>query len=218
MLTRLQDVEDTDSGEYSDEESSLKLYDVDTEDMDVDEYSLFTYLRKILRRLNNIVGKDDEEQEKHFGISETLCCCMGSVKDIPKPEELRSLEFVRDIRRSYDRADELLAENPRKKLAKFSLLKIAEAKDLLESVKNELTAKFSVCFEERMKIVQACRKMGEPEDTSSLDKFEEYANLLEKDMKAFWRKRECARIISETERVLNLVERVEKVVRGQFRE
>ncbi|KAM9895815.1 hypothetical protein OXX79_007852 [Metschnikowia pulcherrima] len=213
-LTTLQDEEDTDSGEYSDEDA-LEEFGVDTEDMDVDEYSSFTYLRKIFKRLNNIVAEGEEEEDKHFGISETLSLCMEHVKDIPHPEEDYLLEMVRDILRSYERADELLAENPRTKLAKFSLSKIYQAKDSLEEVKDELTGKFSDLFIDKMKIVQACRKMGEPEATSSLDKFERYVKLVDKDMKAFWRKRECARIISDTERALNLVERVEKVVRGQ---
>ncbi|KAM9933575.1 hypothetical protein OXX80_006816 [Metschnikowia pulcherrima] len=213
-LTTLQDEEDTYWGEDSDEDA-LEEFGVDTEDMDEDEYSSFTYLRKIFKRLNNKVAENAEEREKQSDSCETLALCMENVKERLDPVEDNYLGFIRDTIRSYERADKLLAENPRKKLAKFSLSKIAEAKSTLELVKDELTTKFCVRFKDKMKIVQACRKMGEPEATSSIDKFAQYVDLLEKDMEAFWSKSECARSISEVERALDLIERVEKVVRGQ---
>ncbi|KAM9920515.1 hypothetical protein OXX59_007157, partial [Metschnikowia pulcherrima] len=126
-LTTLQDEEDTYWGEDSDEDA-LEEFGVDTEDMDEDEYSSFTYLRKIFKRLNNKVAENAEEREKQSDSCETLALCMENVKERLDPVEDNYLGFIRDTIRSYERADKLLAENPRKKLAKFSLSKIAEAK------------------------------------------------------------------------------------------
>ncbi|KAJ8140588.1 hypothetical protein OY671_006225 [Metschnikowia pulcherrima] len=203
---------DTDSDE-DDDETSMKSFGVDIEDMTSYEFSTYSELQKVLGRLNNKNSEDDEEEKEQGFLADRLIYCLQIVRNVPSPKHDRSLARAGDLVRTFDRAELRLVSNPKKALEKFSLGEILKVKDSLKEIMDEFTQKFYYYTNVKASAINARDKMGEPKVTSSMDKFAQYVDFLEKDIEAFWRNNECVSIVAETGRALNVVKRVEKAVR-----
>ncbi|KAM9914278.1 hypothetical protein OXX69_000806 [Metschnikowia pulcherrima] len=203
---------DTDSDE-DDDETSMKSFGVDIEDMTSYEFSTYSELQKVLGRLNNKNSEDDEEEKEQGFLADRLIYCLQNVRNVPSPKHDRSLARAVDLVRTFDRAELGLVSNPKKAPEKFSLGEILKVKNSLKEIMDEFTQKFYYYTKVKASAINARDKMGEPKVTSSMDKFAQYVDFLEKDIEAFWRNNECVSIVAETGRALNVVKRVEKAVR-----
>ena len=77
---------------------------------------------------------------------------------------------------------------------------------------DEFTQKLEDHTELKASAIDALDKMAEPKVTSSMGKFAQYVENLEKVLDAFWRIDECIPIVILSDRALNEVKRVEKAM------
>ncbi|KAM9925703.1 hypothetical protein OXX59_003701 [Metschnikowia pulcherrima] len=197
--------EDTNSVE--DDDDSMQSFGVDTDGMTLYE------LQKVLGRLNKKNPRTFEGEDQQDELSDRLLTCMNGVRIVPEPRYDASLARVRDLIQTFDRAESLLATNPKNALDGLSLGELLKVKDSLKNIMDEFTQKFYSFSEVKASAIYACGKIGEPKVTSSMSKFAFYVDYLERELEAFWRINECVTIVAETGRALNVVKRVEKALR-----
>ena len=203
--------QDTDSDE-NDYETSMQSSGVDTDDMTLLELSSYYGLVKVKERLNNKNPEDDREEEEQKLLADRLCSCLQNVFIKPKPRYEASLARVRELVQTLDRAESLLATNRKNALDEFSLGELLKVKDSLDKIMDEFTQKLEDHTELKASAIDALDKMAEPKVTSSMGKFAQYVENLEKVLDAFWRIDECIPIVILSDRALNEVKRVEKAM------
>ncbi|KAJ8145906.1 hypothetical protein OY671_000997, partial [Metschnikowia pulcherrima] len=190
--------QDTDSDE-NDYETSMQSSGVDTDDMTLLELSSYYGLVKVKERLNNKNPEDDGEEEEQKLLADRLCSCLQNVFIKPKPRYEASLARVRELVQTLDRAESLLATNPKNALDEFSLGELLKVKDSLDKIMDEFTQKLEDHTELKASAIDALDKMAEPKVTSSMDKFAQYVENLEIGIDAFCRIDECISIIKASD-------------------
>ncbi|KAM9920606.1 hypothetical protein OXX80_012403 [Metschnikowia pulcherrima] len=204
--------QDTDSDE-NDYETSMQSSGVDTDDMTLLELSSYYGLVKVKERLNNKNPEDDGEEEEQKLLADRLCSCLQNVFIKPKPRYEASLARVRELVQTLDRAESLLATNPKNALDGFSLGELLKVKDSLDKIVHEFSRKLDHHTELKASAIDALDKMAEPKVTSSMGKFAQYVEDLEIGIDAFWRIDECISIIIASDHAFGDLRRVEKAMR-----
>ena len=202
-----------DTNLVEDDDDSMQSFGVDTDGMTLYEFTMFFELQKVLGRLNKKNPRTFEGEDQQDELSDRLLTCMNGVRIVPEPRYDASLARVRDLIQTFDRAESLLATNPKNALDGLSLGELLKVKDSLKKIMDEFTQNFYSYSEVKASAIYACGKIGEPKVTSSMSKFSFYVDYLERELEAFWRINECVTIVAETGRALNVVKRVEKALR-----
>ncbi|KAM9920605.1 hypothetical protein OXX80_012402 [Metschnikowia pulcherrima] len=196
----------------SDKYSSFELFGVDTKKLDTEERALYNSLVSTLKLLYRRHYDRDEPEDEHVEMTQKLEYWIRNVNGIPDPKYGRSTARIRDVIRCFDRAEPLLATEPRRALKEFSLEKIKKVKGSLEIVINRFVKKSNVLRKTKENGLRACNEMRELNLTSPPEEITRYFNFLEDQVVSLWSIRECTEIIEEARNALNLVERVEKAM------
>ncbi|KAM9912996.1 hypothetical protein OXX69_001990 [Metschnikowia pulcherrima] len=202
----------------SDKYSSFELFGVDTKKLDTEERALYNSLVSTLKLLYRRHYDRDEPEDEHVEMTQKLEYWIRNVNGIPDPKYGRSTARIRDVIRCFDRAEPLLATEPRRALKEFSLEKIKKVKGSLEIVINRFVKKSNVLRKTKENGLRACNEMRELNLTSPPEEITRYFNFLEDQVATLWLIRECARIIEDARHALNLVERVEKAMQKNSEE
>ncbi|KAM9907893.1 hypothetical protein OXX79_000701 [Metschnikowia pulcherrima] len=207
------DFHSDDFTDTSDEYPSFEPFGVDTYKLDTEERALYNSLVSTLKLLDRRDHDRDELEDEHVKMAQKLEYWIRNVNGIPDPRYGRSTARIRDVIRCFDRAEPLLATEPRRALKEFNLEKIKKVKGSLENVINRFTKKSNVSRKTKETGLRARNEMRELKFTSPPEEILRYVNFLEDQVATLWLIRECARIIEDARHALDLVQRVEQAVR-----
>ncbi|KAJ8145907.1 hypothetical protein OY671_000998 [Metschnikowia pulcherrima] len=197
----------------SEEYPSFEPFGVDTNKLDTEERALYNSLVSTLKLLDRRNHDRGEPEDEHVEMAQKLEYWISNVNGMPHPRYVRSTTQIRDVIRCFDRAEPLLATEPRRALKDFNLEKIKKVKGSLENVINRFTKKSNVLRKTKESGLRACNEMRGLNFTSPSEEISRYVNFLEDQVISLWLIRECARIIEDARHALNLVQRVEQAVR-----
>ncbi|QBM87366.1 hypothetical protein METSCH_B05680 [Metschnikowia aff. pulcherrima] len=201
-----------DFSDTSDEYSSFEPFGVNTKKLDTEVVALYNSLVSTLKLLDHKDYDRGEPEDELVKMAQKLEYWIRNVNGIPDPKYGRSTARIRDVIRCFDRAEPLLATEPRRALKEFNLEKIKKVKGSLENVINRFTKKSNVLRKTKESGLRGCNEMRGLNLTSPPEEITRYFNFLGDQVATLWLIRECARIIEDARHALNLVERVEKAM------
>ncbi|KAM9920408.1 hypothetical protein OXX59_007244 [Metschnikowia pulcherrima] len=196
----------------SDDSPAFEPFGVDTKKLDTEVLALYNSLVSTLKLLERRHYGRDELEDEHVKMTQKLEYWIRNVDGIPDPRYGRSTTQIRDVIRCFDRAEPLLATEPRRALKEFNLEKIKKVKGSLENVINRFSKKSNVLRKTKETGLRARNEMSELKFTSPPEEILRYVNFLDDQVATLWLIRECAGIIEEARNALNLVQRVEKAM------